>query len=390
MKANKSLVLVVDDNEANRDVLSRRLKRQGLAVENAENGRQALELVRQQPFDLILLDIMMPEMNGYQVLEQLKADQSLQHIPVVMISAVDDIESVVRCIELGAEDYLFKPFNPVLLRARVGASLERKRLHDQERAYMKAVKQELELGRRTQADFLPAELPQPEGWQIATTFHPAREVAGDFYDAFPLPNGHIGLVIADVCDKGVGAALFMVLVRSLIRAFAEQSETTTGGALQAVPLTNTYITSHHHNTRARMHMFATLFFGVLDPASGRLCYINGGHEPPVLIGPHGVKTELYPTGPAVGLMANSRFQQHEISLLPGDVLIAYTDGITEARDSNRDMFGEERLMHLLNQPIVSAISLMDSIEDSIRAHMGEQTPSDDITMLTVQRLSEHE
>jgi sigma-B regulation protein RsbU (phosphoserine phosphatase) len=135
-------------------------------------------------------------------------------------------------------------------------------------------------------------------------------------------------------------------------------------------------------------MFATLFFGVLDPASGRLCYINGGHEPPLLIGPHGIKAELETTGPAVGFMPNSHFQQQEIGFSPGDVLIAYTDGITEARNSNREMFGEARLMHLLNQPVVSAISLMESVEDSIRAHMGEQTPSDDITMLAVQRLGE--
>lgn len=125
MKTDQNRVLVVDDNEANRDVLSRRLKRQKYHVVTAEDGLRALDMVRNQPFDLVLLDIMMPEMNGYQVLETMKADPSLRHVPVIMISAVDDIDSVVRCIELGAEDYLFKPFNPVLLKARVSASLEK-------------------------------------------------------------------------------------------------------------------------------------------------------------------------------------------------------------------------------------------------------------------------
>jgi class 3 adenylate cyclase len=128
-------LLVVDDNEDNRYTLTRRLSREGFSnIATATNGREALELLIAKPIDLVLLDIMMPDMNGYEVLEHLKADPQLRHIPVIMISAVDEIESVIRCVELGAEDYLSKPFNPTLLRARVGATLERKKLHDQVRA----------------------------------------------------------------------------------------------------------------------------------------------------------------------------------------------------------------------------------------------------------------
>jgi adenylate cyclase len=128
----EAALLVVDDIEDNRYALTRRLVREGYAnVATAVDGREALELLGSRPFDLVLLDIMMPNVNGYEVLAQMKGDDKLRHIPVIMISAVDEIDSVVRCIELGAEDYLPKPFNPILLRARVGASLERKRLHDQ-------------------------------------------------------------------------------------------------------------------------------------------------------------------------------------------------------------------------------------------------------------------
>ncbi|HEX2905391.1 MAG TPA: response regulator [Phototrophicaceae bacterium] len=135
MDVQDALILVVDDNEMNRDMLSRRLERQGQRSMVAEDGVHALELLRAHNFDLILLDIMMPRLNGYQVLEQVKADAALRHIPVIMISAVDDLDSVVKCIELGAEDYLFKPFNPILLKARIHASLEKKRLLDQERRF---------------------------------------------------------------------------------------------------------------------------------------------------------------------------------------------------------------------------------------------------------------
>lgn len=152
---DQGLVLVVDDNEMNRDLLSRRLQRQGHTVVMVENGKQAIEQLQNQPFDLVLLDVMMPEMNGYQVLEHLKADPGLRHIPVIMISALDDLESVVRCIQLGAEDYLFKPFNPILLKARIGACLEKKRLRDQEQAYLKQIQAEREKSERLLLNILP-------------------------------------------------------------------------------------------------------------------------------------------------------------------------------------------------------------------------------------------
>lgn len=136
-------ILVVDDNEDNRYTLTRRLQREGWAdVATAENGREALDKIAQERFDLILLDIMMPEMNGYEVLKCLKSDPATRDIPVLMISALSEFESVVRCIELGAEDYLPKPFNPALLRARVGACLEKKRLHDQEKTYIEEIKRQ--------------------------------------------------------------------------------------------------------------------------------------------------------------------------------------------------------------------------------------------------------
>lgn len=148
-------MLVVDDNEMNRDLLSRRLQRQGFTVAMAEDGKQALEQIQSQPFDLVLLDVMMPQMNGYQVLEYLKTDTYLRHIPVIMISALDDMDSVVRCIELGAEDYLFKPFNQTLLKARIGACLEKKRLRDQEQAFLRQIQTEQEKSEQLLLNVLP-------------------------------------------------------------------------------------------------------------------------------------------------------------------------------------------------------------------------------------------
>jgi CheY-like chemotaxis protein/class 3 adenylate cyclase len=151
-------ILIVEDNEMNRDVLARRLERQGHTITTAEDGRRGLELLREREFDLVLLDLMMPGMNGYQVLQYVKADRALQSIPVIMISALDELESVVRCIEAGAEDYLTKPFDPVLLQARIDACLEKKRLRDREVMYLRQIEQEKQRSEELLHVILPPEI----------------------------------------------------------------------------------------------------------------------------------------------------------------------------------------------------------------------------------------
>jgi sigma-B regulation protein RsbU (phosphoserine phosphatase) len=380
-------LLVVDDVEMNRDLLSRRLKQQGHEVATAENGRQALEMIRADAFDLVLLDIMMPEMDGYQVLAEMMGDPVLKHVPVIMISAVTEMDSVVKCIEMGATDYLPKPFNPVLLKARVGATLEKKRLRDKEQLWAKSLERELEIGREIQKSFLPEELPRVSGWEIAARFTPARQVAGDFYDAFALPGrGGIGLVVADVCDKGVGAALFMALFRSLLRATATGDSSsapesdTAAELLRTVRLTNDYIARTH----GRSCMFATLFFAALDPATGSLLYVNGGHEAPILFGADGVRSRLSPTGPAVGMMPEASFEVGEAHVGSGEGLLAFTDGVTDASGVS-GRYGEERLLALLAGPVASARSLLDSVESSVLAHAAGADQADDITLLAVRR-----
>lgn len=183
--SDNKTVLIVDDNEDNRIVLARRLERQGLQVAAAENGLQALSMLEDQEYDLVLLDIMMPEMNGYQVLEHLKEDPDLRHIPVIIISAVDEFDSVVRCIELGAEDYLMKPFNKVMLRARIGATLEKKHLRDQEKAYTLLLQKEREKSDRLLRNILPepiAERLKQEQQTIADSYADVTVLFADIVD----------------------------------------------------------------------------------------------------------------------------------------------------------------------------------------------------------------
>ncbi len=386
MSRETNHLLVVDDNKVNRMLLIRSLEQQGHRVSAAVNGREALDLLRANPFDLVLLDIEMPEMDGYQVLSVMKQDARLRHIPVIMVTAVDEIESAIRCIEMGAEDYLPKPFNPVLLRARIGASLEKKHLRDKEQLYLKSLERELEIGREIQTSFLPTSLPQAPGWEIAASLKSAKEVAGDFYDAFHVESEQkVCFVIADVCDKGVGAALFMTLFRSLLRftisaadVFGERSPEAT--LKNAIMLTNNYIANTHGETG----MFATIFVGMLNTTNGTLHYINAGHESPLLVNSGGVSQSLQRTGPAAGTIAGMDFEVREIQIQPGELLFAYTDGASDALNSSGESFGRDRLVALLKNS-ASAEMLLFEVSNQLESHIAEADQFDDITLLAVRR-----
>jgi sigma-B regulation protein RsbU (phosphoserine phosphatase) len=277
------------------------------------------------------------------------------------------------------------------LAASMSVALENARLWEQEKLHRKALEREFEIGREIQAGFLPDTIPQPQGWEIAASLQSAREVAGDFYDVFELTDGTIGLVIADVCDKGLGAALFMTLFRSLIRALSSMSTpalpeltgglTTSKRLKNAVSLTNNYVAVTHDKTS----MFATIFLGILDPRTGVLAYVNGGHVPPMLINQHGVREILKRTGPAVGVILDADFAIREVVLEQGDILFGYTDGLTDAANAAGEFLSEMSLVPCLvgSQPLASMLEHVLKLEEDFST--GTQQV-DDITMLAVRRL----
>lgn len=268
---------------------------------------------------------------------------------------------------------------------------------------------ELEIAHEIQNSFLVEDYPQPDGWEIATLIRPARQVSGDFYDVFPISaNNRIAFLIADVCDKGVGAALYMAIFRSLLRAYADQNYTMrwvgTPEYLQeerpssifrrdkllasgapsiknAIELTNNYIATHHSDS----NMFATVFFGLLDPSNGMLLYINAGHESPLLISNGMVKARLDPTGPAVGLLPDMEFKLEQTALNPGDTLILYTDGVTDALNSKNEQFSEERLIATAIKSSESAQTQLTDIVSAVDEHIADHEQFDDITLLAVHR-----
>ncbi len=344
-------------------------------------------------------------------LKTLKANEDYAILPVIAVIAASEIDTVERFLQAGAEDYLLLPFSQTLVNTMVGDFIAISQQRQDERAREKRaallkIERDVQIARQIQLNFLPRELPQPEGWDIAAFFQPARQVAGDWYDAFYMANKRrIGFIVADVCDKGVGSALFMALFRSLIRAFSQQNlslrwvdtdtddwlssigrntlpSTGTMALTSALEITNDYMLENH----AEMSYFATIFFGSLDPATGTLAYANCGHLPAILVNEQGsVEARLNPTGPAVGMFPNVEFGLEQVRLKTHHSLLVYSDGVPDARSDAGVSFSEEGLLSLVQQPATSASMLLNRIENTLKSHIGDADQFDDITMMSVHR-----
>lgn len=409
---SRPAAIVVDPDPRVGVGLQRVLEGMELELRRAATPREALGLLLAAPADLILVRAD-GELDAA-ALDALLVGSNGAAAPAALLYA-ERAERLAPLLAGARFDFLLPPFEDELVHARIAALLRCRPTAADAREHETFLKfeRDLQIGREIQQGFLPTSLPRPEGWELEACFHPAREVAGDFYDAFTMVNGRrVGIVIADVCDKGVGAALFMALFRTLVRSNAQHTHslswlgggTSAGGGedwlepgpgrgrrslpnigsgalLNAVAGTNDYVAENH----MMQGYFVTLFFGLLDPSTGSLLYINGGHNPPVIVRADGTTQRLPPTGPAVGMLPNAHFRMEATRLEPGDVLYAYTDGVTDARAPDGAFFGEARLNGLLGRGADSAGALVAAIEEALQAHMQGAVQFDDITMLALRR-----
>lgn len=272
--------------------------------------------------------------------------------------------------------------------SQIAAAVDNAQLHTKTEKALGVAERDLEIGRQIQSGFFPETLPNIQDWEIATHFHAARQVAGDFFDVFKFKDSElVAFIIADVCDKGVGAALFMVLFRSLLRAFSEttlNSDTVQSQLLNIIRNTNNFIAEYH----GKSNMFATLFFGVLDPESGVLYYVNGGHEPPAILNRKGeIIQRLMPTGPAVGMFVDLEFKVEQVHFDEGDFLLGFTDGTTDAKNASGEQFSEERLLKSIAAPWTSIFSMLFELNIELKNHIGTRNQFDDITLIALRRKS---
>ena len=355
---------------------------------------RALAKLRSARFEFVLLDIDGAGAGGQEFIETLRADSQLESLPVLVTSRSDDINAIERFLKFGADDYLPNVVGPAVLRVRINAALDRRRVQEGQN-----LRKEMSVARTIQRDFLPEALPDVGGVELEAALRPARDVSGDFYDCFLLSSGEVILVVGDVCDKGVGAALFMALFRSLIRASADPVG---GGAIQMIGgrhtmvmqaiqsaspadlltrvagFTNDYIARLH----GRLNMFATVFLASLEPYSGELVYVNAGHEPALIVAPDGTVDELRPTGPALGMLPDSRFTAVSRTLEKGHSLLVFTDGLVEAHNPTGEVYGGKRLRELLlAQSGSSASEMVHAVLDAVQTFGGHSDAHDDLTML---------
>jgi len=266
------------------------------------------------------------------------------------------------------------------LSAQVASALHRAKNYEDTLTMQKTL-QELSLARSIQASFLPESVPQLQGWQLTATLEPARQIAGDYYEFIPLPENKWGILIADVADKGLGSALYMALSSTLIRTFASEYHRDPAKVLQ---------TANQHILRnARANLFVTVFYGVLDPVSGWLNYANAGHNPPYLIGGQdGVRT-LNNTGMPLGIDEVNTWGQDQVLISPGQMLLMYTDGVTDAQNIDGEFIDRKLLLSSAQQQLGNSVKdVMQGILDKVHNFVGDSPRFDDITLVILSRDNE--
>ena len=329
-------ILVVDDAPANLQVLVGMLKDRGYKARPVPNGRLALQAARRDPPDLILLDINMPDMNGYEVCERLKADDDLKGIPVIFISALNENLDKVTAFAIGGVDYITKPFQMEELHARVETHLKLRRLQIELEEYSRhlesareRLKLDLELARVVQRGFLPLRLPEVRGYEFFAYYESAYEIGGDYYDFIPLPRQRLAVLLGDVAGKGVAAALLM----AKLSADARFCMLTEPGPAAAVTKLNSLMIQSGIADR-----FVTLVAALLDPWSHTVTLVNAGHPSPLFYHratcsvDEAISNEA--AGYPIGVLDGFEYASCQVRLEPGDCLLAFTDGVTEAMDVN--------------------------------------------------------
>jgi phosphoserine phosphatase RsbU/P len=368
-------VLVVDDVKANVDILVQAL-REDYKLSIALNGEGALRGAEKNPPDLILLDIMMPGLDGYEVCRRLRARPETREVPVMFLSSLEEVQSKTLGFEAGGNDYLTKPFDILEVKARVRSLLKAK-------AYSDAVKErlasELRIAREIQLGILPVDISastRGSGLEVCALLEPAREVGGDLYEVLRPNDDRVVVVVGDVSGKGIPAALFMAVTTTLVRMIGREA-TEPAEILQRV---NDALAAHNPRD-----MFVTLACAIFERGPRMLKYASAGHPSPVLL--RSGDEPVLPfdsTGLMAGITPGTHFSTRTAEVRPGDIYVFYTDGVSEAFNEAGEQFGDGRLLaHLRKTPAGTAEQIVAGVLEAVRTHAGDYAQSDDITILAV-------
>jgi len=366
-------ILIVDDVKTNIDVLLQALREQ-YKLSIATDGPSALKSAEKNPPDLILLDIMMPGMDGYEVCRRLRDMPALREVPIMFLSALDEVFNKARGFELGGNDYITKPFEMLEVKARVHSLLRAKAYND---AVKERMASELRIAREIQLGFLGTDIAactEGTGLDVHAILEPAHEVGGDLYVVVRTDDGRLVLAVGDVSGKGIPAALFMAVTTTLVRMAARQLDRPEQIILQV---------SDALAAQNPQNLFVTLCCAIFDPQTATLTCSSAGHPSPVLIRRNAAPSlPLPPSAMVAGVFPGMEVRSHAIKLQPGDTLVFYTDGVTEAFNSAEVLFGEHRLTEYLGKrPPQKAADTVAGLLEAVRQYAGDHPQSDDITVL---------
>lgn len=378
-------LLVVEDDAFSQELIALYLRKAGFTdITSATDGRQALDLAKSQSFDLVLLDLNLPRISGAEVLRRLKKEGFLTDTPVIVISSLSNMDDTVRCLDLGAEDYLPKPFNVRLLEGRVGACLEQRRLKAEARAALQRQARDAQAARAL-ADALAAPtLPAPGldfPIEAALLRDPAPTLGGDVADVIALPGGGLCFALGTVAGDGLAAVLAAARVRVRLRAAVDR-------AGPATPNPQTLLALLNEDARAAGSGTASLIVGVIDPRSGTLCLANAGAADPAVVGGgRGVRRVATERGRGLGEQPDARHPVRFAELIPGETLVLWTDGLTRAADAAGTHYGEHRLVErLADCPADMALAAAETLIADVRHFAGSRPPEQDRTALALRLL----
>jgi len=367
------LILIVEDNPASLEIMQVRLEASDYRVITATDGEEGLAKAQSSLPDLILLDLMMPKMDGLEVCRRLKNNDRLPFMPIIMVTAKTDTKDVIAGLEAGGDEYLTKPVDHGSLVARVKSMLRIKELHDTVIAQSTQLENQLKTASKIQTLFWP-ELPTPEGgirtWAVS---QPASYVGGDFYDAIILPDKSVLAYVADVSGKGVPAALIMAAVSTKIRAEASLQ--------QNLNLILRAVNGSMYELASTEGYFATVLLLKYWPRMRKIEMIRAGHINPVLVSPTGVREISGLKGVSLGVMEEVDYELAELVLEPGESLLLFSDGVTEAENASVEQFGYQRLIDQLSTS--KSFPHGEGLLESIREWRGQAVVNDDLTIFEI-------
>ena len=379
-----SKILVVDDEPRNVRILQIHLNAQGYTVYTAEDGVEALDVVERDAPDLILLDINMPKMDGFEVVKQIRANKATEFIPIVMITALRDTrENRIKSIEAGADDFIEKPFDSLEVLARVRSLLRIKEYQDTLAKHNARLEEELQMARSIQEILIPQNgVQELSGFRIASRCCPEMAVGGDFFDVWEIVPNRLGVFISDVMGHGVSAAFVTVFIKTILAEFQELIEDNPGYLLEILN------TRFNDLISSRLFMFATAFCGIIDLGKEELVCANAGHSFPLLCDGH--QQTCYAigdknTGNGLGIWRESVYETVRYPFGPLSKIFLYTDGVYEAKSPQGVEFTVERLQKLVSEcASQSAAKLIVSVSEAVDTFTANCPKDDDLTLLAIE------